>query len=208
MPSNAPAIITPILIDLLRLKFRLDWNGLHGVAHWARVRTNGLRMARDNGANPRIVEYFAFLHDVCRCNDGPDPGHGARAARFAHQLRDRHLDLNNAEFSVLVAALSGHTHGSSHDDLTVLTCWDADRLDLGRVGIEPAPERMCTAAARDAEVIANARENARVWLHQYLYEKRIAVSLRLSPEPRRASRIMINASSGNSLFINTQERSV
>lgn len=35
-----------------------------------RVRTNGLRLACDNGANPRIVEYFAFLHDVCRRNDG------------------------------------------------------------------------------------------------------------------------------------------
>jgi uncharacterized protein len=28
-------------------------------------------------------------------------------------------------------------------------CWDADRLDLGRVGIIPKPDRLCTNAARD-----------------------------------------------------------
>ena len=183
MLSNAPAIITPMLIDLLRRKFRLDWNGIHGVAHCARVRTNGLRLACDNGANPRIVEYFAFLHDVCRRNDGRDPGHGARAARFAHHLRTRYLDLDDGEFSVLVAAIGGHTHGASHEDLTVLTCWDADRLDLGRVGIEPAPERMCTAVARNPEVIANARDNAQVWLRQYLNEKKSQSRCDFRPNP-------------------------
>jgi uncharacterized protein len=28
-------------------------------------------------------------------------------------------------------------------------CWDADRLDLGRVGVTPAAHRLCTDAARD-----------------------------------------------------------
>jgi uncharacterized protein len=37
--------------------------------------------------------------------------------------------------------------------MTVLTCWDADRLDLGRVGIKPNPHRLCTAAARDPMMI-------------------------------------------------------
>jgi uncharacterized protein len=38
-------------------------------------------------------------------------------------------------------------------DITVLTCWDADRLDLGRVGIRPAAHRLCTDAARDPAMI-------------------------------------------------------
>jgi uncharacterized protein len=42
-------------------------------------------------------------------------------------------------------------------DLTIQTCWDADRLDLGRVGIVVRPARLCTAAARDAKLIAWAR---------------------------------------------------
>jgi uncharacterized protein len=38
-------------------------------------------------------------------------------------------------------------------DVTVLTCWDADRLDLGRVGIRPDPTYLCTAAARDTDML-------------------------------------------------------
>jgi uncharacterized protein len=36
---------------------------------------------------------------------------------------------------------------------TIQTCWDADRLDLGRVGITPHPSRLCTEAARRPEMI-------------------------------------------------------
>jgi len=34
-------------------------------------------------------------------------------------------------------------------DITVQTCWDADRLDLGRVGKTPRVEKLCTEEARD-----------------------------------------------------------
>jgi uncharacterized protein len=35
---------------------------------------------------------------------------------------------------------------------TIQASWDADRLDLGRVGTTPDPARLCTAAARDPEM--------------------------------------------------------
>jgi uncharacterized protein len=59
---------------------------------------------------------------------------------------------------LLVRACSGHTGGTIEDDqdITVLTCWDADRLDLGRVGKTIDPNRLCTAAARSPEVVASA----------------------------------------------------
>ena len=84
-----PGVITPALIDLLRGEFQLDWNGAHGVAHWARVRVNGLRLALHNGADMRVVEYFSFLHDACRRNEHRDPGHGQRAAaqKFVEFMR-------------------------------------------------------------------------------------------------------------------------
>ena len=37
--------------------------------------------------------------------------------------------------------------------MTIQTCWDADRLDLGRVGMMLHPARLCTEAARDPEVL-------------------------------------------------------
>ena len=165
--SRRPSLITPELVASLRQSFRLKWLGLHGAAHWARVRLNGLNLAHRNGANTRVIEYFAFLHDSCRESDGRDPEHGPRAARFACRIRTRHIHLDDGEFSLLIAAIEGHTFLHDHGDVTVRTCWDADRLDLARVGIDPDPARLCTTAARDRDTIARASENARHWLRRY-----------------------------------------
>ena len=62
---------------------------------------------------------------------------------------------------ILLEALAGVERGVpvladgfTDADLTVQVCWDADRLDLGRVGIEPIPEKLCTEPARDSKMIA------------------------------------------------------
>ena len=166
LPAN-PNLITPGLVALLRQEFRLEWQGLHGAPHWARVRSNGLYLARLTGANTSVVEYFAFLHDACRHTDGHDPEHGPRAVRFALGIRESHIDLGDLEFSLLLAAIEGHTSGRRHQDVTVSACWDADRLDLARVGIEPDPSRLCTAPARDPELIRRASATARRWVECY-----------------------------------------
>jgi uncharacterized protein len=141
------------LIPSLRCQFKLDWRGIHGVSHWARVRQNGLYLSKMTGANTVVVELFAFLHDSCRLNDGHDPDHGARAGVFARSLHGSVFTLLAQDLEVLVQACQGHTHGRTSDNVTVQTCWDADRLDLGRVGIRPLAERLCTDAARDPVLI-------------------------------------------------------
>jgi uncharacterized protein len=132
------------------------------------VRHNGLELARLTGANRKVIEYFPFLHDVCRESDGYDSGHGPRAARFALTIREDHIDLDEEEFALLIAAIEGHTAGGRHEDVTVSACWDADRLDLARVGITPDPGRLCTAAARDPKIIFDASRNATKWVSRYL----------------------------------------
>ena len=64
------------------------------------------------------------------------------------RLRGRLFDLPDHEFGLLHRACSGHTHERTHPDVTVQTCWDADRLDLGRVGITPHPNYLGTEVAR------------------------------------------------------------
>jgi len=152
--STPTGIITPALMKKLRAEFALDWHGIHGVRHWGRVRANGLRLAGPAGANARVVELFAVLHDCCRRNDGYDPGHGQRAAENVLSLQERFFDLGAHEIELLQDACARHSDGEREADPTVQVCWDADRLDLGRVGIEPLPARLCTAAARDPETIA------------------------------------------------------
>lgn len=146
-------LITPALIDTIRQQFTLDWGGIHGAPHWARVRENGLRLAELTGANTRVIEYFAFLHDSRRSNDGWDPQHGRRAADFAATLRGTHLELSDDEFDLLQLACKLHSDGGTEADITVQCCWDADRLDLGRVGTRPDPERLCCEAAKASELI-------------------------------------------------------
>jgi uncharacterized protein len=131
----------------------LNWHGIHGFEHWRRVWENGRRLAETTGADLVVVELFAFLHDIKRMSDGRDPGHGQRAADFAWGLRDELVDLEDVHFENLIYACAHHTDGLIEGNVTVRTCWDADRLDLGRVGIQPDPSRLCTIAARRPDVL-------------------------------------------------------
>lgn len=140
----------------LRSQFALNWTGIHGAPHWARVRLNGLRLARETGAGVEVVEYFAFLHDCRRLHDGRDPDHGRRGAELAHALRGSLVFLSDPDFERLHYACVHHSAGLTEADVTVQTCWDADRLDLGRVGIRPHPSRLCTSAARSPAMIERA----------------------------------------------------
>ena len=154
-------MISQDLINVLKWNFRLNWNGIHGVSHWARVRNNGLRIAKENGANQKVVECFAFIHDSCRMSDGSDPDHGRRGAEFAKWLLGKYIHLTIKEFVELQIACIGHSDGLTLDEsITVMTCWDADRLDLGRVGVWPNPDKLCTEAAKSNDIIQWAYNNS------------------------------------------------
>lgn len=153
---RSTGIIKPRLLATLRREFTLDWNGIHGIGHWGRVRANGLRLAGITGANARVVELFAVLHDSRRRSDGHDPAHGHRAAENAVRFDGDHYSLSQTELELLCQACTLHSDGHTEADVTVQVCWDADRLDLGRVGIEPSPAKLCSAAARDSDFIARA----------------------------------------------------
>jgi uncharacterized protein len=161
MPSDTSAVITDRLIRALRNSYALDWHGIHGIDHWRRVRDNGLRIARENGADLVVVELFAFLHDAKRQNEGRDPFHGQRAAEWMSTLDDGMLPLDRLGLEQLTYACARHTRGLTEADITVQTCWDADRLDLGRVDIIPEAERLCTEVARRPEILAWAIRRSR-----------------------------------------------
>jgi uncharacterized protein len=145
-------MLKPVL-DAILESYALPLRGAHGVAHWARVLENGLRLADKTGANVEVVSLFAVLHDSRRLNESTDPEHGPRAAGFAAELRGNVFDLNDHDFRLLSRACEGHTHERNHPDVTIQTCWDSDRLDLGRVGIVPHPSRLCTPFAKHPETI-------------------------------------------------------
>ena len=151
--------LKPVLRVILE-NYALPLGGEHGVAHWARVLENGLKLSEVTEANVTVVSLFAILHDSRRINEATDPEHGLRAAEFAVRLRGKVFDLDDHEFRLLYRACAGHTHERTHPDVTIQTCWDSDRLDLGRVGITPHPSRLCTEVGKTTKMIRWAEGRA------------------------------------------------
>ena len=141
--------------DALRkwAKDRWTLDDTHGMPHWERVERNGMRIAA-NDVDKDVVRCFAYLHDSGRTDNGYDLEHGPRSARLAMTLRDTLLcGLTDEQMEKLLRACREHTITQRTGDITIDTCFDADRLDLPRVGITPDPHRMATVngalAARD-----------------------------------------------------------
>ena len=172
MPANttmAPmfipsAAVSEQLFEFLVTSHQLGHRGFHGRDHWLRVLLNGRLLAAETGANLRVVELFALLHDSCRENENDDPLHGHRAAANARELRGKWFDATDAEMDLLKLACELHSDGHTEADITVQTCWDADRLDLGRVGIRPSARYLCTEVARRGAVIAAAYGRSTIWV--------------------------------------------
>jgi uncharacterized protein len=142
-------LYTAAIIHEILDSYSLPLRGYHGVVHWARVLENGRRLAAATGARIEVVTLFALFHDSRRINENSDFGHGHRGANYARSLRGKLVHLDDADFHLLFEACRLHTDGLTHGDITLQVCWDADRLDLGRVGITPDPDLLCTDAARD-----------------------------------------------------------
>ena len=47
-------------------RFPMWAGGVHGPAHWERVRENAVYLVKHSGGDVAIVEAFAYLHDCCR----------------------------------------------------------------------------------------------------------------------------------------------
>jgi len=154
-------MITEGLIRKILGEYPLPWDGIHGLAHWARVLENSLRLAKSTGAKIEVVQLFAVFHDARRVNEGADSGHGRRGAEFAASLRGSLFWLSNQDFDLLHTACTYHTDGLTEGDITIQTCWDADRLDLRRAGIIPRKRYLCTPAAQDKGFLRWANERSR-----------------------------------------------
>lgn len=146
------------LVDAVLLRAWRRESAWHGEVHWRCVTATGLALAAaDQRVDRSLVFCFGLLHDTRRENEAVDPGHGPRAAELAGRLREHGaLLLGDRAFADLTEALRLHSDGRVSTDPTIGTCWDADRLHLPRVSIEPDPALLSTRAARGAERLSEA----------------------------------------------------
>jgi uncharacterized protein len=173
------SIVSASLVSHILEGYSLPIAGIHGAPHWARVMQNARALAKVTGADLDVVELFAVFHDSRRLNESIDRGHGRRGGDFAHELRGLEFDLDENRLALLEFACAEHTAGMTAADPTVQVCWDADRLDLLRVGTRPRPQLLCTDAARAQDILdwANRRASRRE-IPDLVHEE---WSLRLTP---------------------------
>ena len=149
-----PHVSNQFMIDfsgLLDYAFeqRLYDSSYHGLEHWHQVEFNGLLLASRTGADITVVRLFALFHDCRRMDDAYDVEHGARAVEFIDRcLAEKRFELDEERLEKLRRACHLHTKERQTGDITIDTCFDADRLDLGRVGICPMEEKMATDAGK------------------------------------------------------------
>jgi uncharacterized protein len=143
---------------------------IHGPAHWSRVRRFGALLA-EREALPDVartcIEIFAWVHDLARENDDGGNQHAIDGAVAIDQIVPAVFDeVLPDQMETLRSAIRYHSDGMTAQqafeagllpgvawqrELLVATigcCWDADRLDLPRVGIVPDARFMSTPSWR------------------------------------------------------------
>lgn len=122
----------------------------HGLDHWFRVWKTGLLLGRDDlSVDMEVVAMFALFHDSMRLNDGDDKAHSTRGYRLWERYKQMSPDIEaiftHRQEELLFEACVEHNSGFRTTNPTIAVCWDADRLDLHRLGIWPDPRFMSTA---------------------------------------------------------------
>jgi hypothetical protein len=146
----------PTWLEKAKLEFEAGYAlgrhaSVHGPWHWEKVEKNALALAKATPkADKTVAQLFALIHDTKRVNEDEDPEHGHRSAAYAERLhKDGKLEITKDQLGVLMEACKYHNDGTVSDDPTIGVCWDADRLDLTRVGIIPDPKLLSTQAGKD-----------------------------------------------------------
>lgn len=141
-------------------RFVLGANSIHGSAHWKAVLANGVTLTNALNADRALVVVFSLLHDCRRSNENHDPRHGARAVEVAEELNGKLFNFSSERFDRLSEALTWHDAGRVHEHIDISCCWAADRIELRRVGIEPAKWGFCDRTWPVTQRILAARRAA------------------------------------------------
>ncbi len=142
-------------LNLIIGQFKLDIKSEHGINHWERVEKIGTYLAEYTKADMEVVSLFAYFHDSKRENENYDPEHGLRSSFFIKELQSKGaLNLSEKQLNQLTFACEYHNNSKiKSSNIAIQTCWDADRLDLWRVGVMPDPSLLNTVIAKQEKTI-------------------------------------------------------
>ena len=147
------------LVDAVRAADTNQGSLLHGEIHWKCVAWTGLELADEvEHADREVVLLFGLFHDSQRKDDGHDRDHGRRAAKLVERMHGEHFRLHADRLAKLIDACAGHADGTTSDDPTIGLCWDADRLNLWRIGVTPQARFLSTVVARRESSLERSRQ--------------------------------------------------
>ena len=156
--SNTKTINFDKVLNWAENEFILGGQSIHGPDHWEKVLNNATTLAEQTpGADLLVVQLFSLLHDCRRRSDKFDPEHGKRAAEGIRGIHGHLFHLEDNQLDLLIEACTNHTAGFTSNNPTIGCCWDADRLELPRVGITLNLRFFSTDAAR--RMVAGGESN-------------------------------------------------
>lgn len=110
---------------------------LHGELHWRAVAAAGIEIASSVSERSDIALAFGMIHDSQRERDDWDPDHGVRAANWLICSVTLASLIGTEERELLASACLYHDRGMTTQNPLIGTLWDADRINLWRVGLCP-----------------------------------------------------------------------
>jgi len=143
---------------------RLAHEPMHGEPHWRAVAWAGLRIAElRGGLRPDVLVAFGLLHDCRRETDDWDPEHGDRAARVAARSAPLKRLLGAEGRDLVAEACRLHERGMSRPDAPAIgACWDADRVNLVRLGFRLDPRYFTILSREDGSLDDLAERTRRI----------------------------------------------
>ena len=177
MPIDTSSLFTPSKILPHITPLAKHNSAIHGVAHWTRVHRYGLLLADSLKLSEKekiAIALFGFTHDLARTDDGGGNQHSIAGAKYVQYVTDTlfsdfpnstvdivkvairyHSDGMNAEEALYELPIAGSSNWSRESVLNMIgCCWDADRLDLLRLGIMPNESKMSTSYWQDVLPLA------------------------------------------------------
>ena len=119
---------------------------IHGLPHLRQVALVAGRFAAHLGEDVEAAMVMGFFHDCARIHDGGGTQHAHDSAQLARPIIT--ADFPHFDVARLCDGIAHHADGTITDDFLIGCLWDADRLDLRRLGITPNPRLLSTPIAR------------------------------------------------------------
>jgi len=128
-------------------------SALHGISHLRQVSLLAGKIASASGADVESAMVAGFLHDAGRTDDFGGNQHALDSAILARPLLIRlypHIDAD-----LVCYAIARHADGMTTDDPLIGSLWDADRLELKRIGRYVREDLLSTAEGKRIFRVAN-----------------------------------------------------